>query len=72
VSDSFITTAEMISTSPDGSIPSWPNKLKFTRRGKLVYVEISAVHDGNQVVSTVVVEAGVLRYHLNGSGLLHI
>lgn len=70
--DEFITTAEMISVSPDGTIPSYPNKLKFTRRGKLVYVEISAVHDGQQVVSTVVVEAGVLRYHLNGSAMLHV
>lgn len=68
----MITSAEMLSISPDGTIPPYPNKLRLVRRGKLVYLEISAVHDGHQITSTVIVEAGVLRYHLDHSGVLHV
>jgi hypothetical protein len=67
----MIVSAEMISVSPDGSIPPYPNKLRLIRRGRHVYVEISAVHDSTQVTSTVIVEAPVLRYHLEASGVLH-
>lgn len=67
----MITSAEMLSVSPDGTIPPFPNKLRLVRKGRHVYVEISAIHDGQQISSTVIVEAGLLKYHIEGSGILH-
>lgn len=66
----MLTTAEMLSISPDGSIAPFPNKLRITRHGQKVIVEVFAIHDGHQITSTVVVEANVFRYHITGSGIL--
>lgn len=66
----MLITAEMLSISPDGTIAPFPNRLRITRHGKQVIVEISAIHDGHQITSTVVVEAGVFRHHVTGSGIL--
>lgn len=66
----MVTSAEMLSISPDGTIKPFPNKLHITRSGNKVIVEIEAIHDGHKITSTVIVEAAVFRYHIVGSGVL--
>jgi type IV secretory pathway ATPase VirB11/archaellum biosynthesis ATPase len=63
-------TCEMLSVSPDGTLAAYPNKLTITEHNGRVFVEVSAVHDGHQVVSTVVVERVVFAYHIKASGIL--
>lgn len=64
------TSIEMLSVSPDGTIAPFPNRVRIFKEGRMVYIEVSAIHDGHQVTSTVVVEAAVFRYHMVGSGVL--
>jgi hypothetical protein len=64
------TSIEMLSVSPDGTIKPFPNILRIYAEGRMVYVEVEAVHDGHKVTSTVVVERAVFRYHVVGSGVL--
>ena len=63
-------SVEMLSMSPSGDIPQYPNKLRVYQEGNLVYIEVEAVHDGTKVCSVVIVERAVFRYHIVGSGIL--